>query len=80
MHHRAAVFLVALLAVSTVSAAALKRPGPLVDTEWLARHLDTPELVLLDVRADTASFTQKPGSASTSTAPRHRHVRSQEIR
>lgn len=69
MRHRATVFLVALLAVSTASAATIKRPGPLVDTEWLAHHLDAPGLVLLDVRADTASFTQKSGSASSSAAP-----------
>lgn len=69
MRHRATVFLIALLTVSTVFAAAIKRPGPLVDTEWLARHLDEPGLVLLDVRADTASFTRKPGSASPAAAP-----------
>lgn len=68
MRYRAAVFLIALITIS--AAAAAQRPGPLVDTEWLARHLDEPGLVLLDVRADTASFTQKPGSAaSTSAAP-----------
>lgn len=66
MRCRATVFLIALL---TVSAAAAQRPGPLVDTEWLARHINDPGVVLLDVRADTASFTQKPGSASTSAAP-----------
>ena len=37
------------------SVGAVQVPGPLVDTQWLADHM--PEVVLLDLRADTKSFT-----------------------
>ncbi len=40
----AGVVLVALPAV------ALERPGPLVDADWLATHLDSDNLVVLDIR------------------------------
>ncbi len=33
-------------------------PGPLVETDWLAAHMD--DVVVLSVRADVASFTAKP--------------------
>jgi thiosulfate/3-mercaptopyruvate sulfurtransferase len=37
---------------------AIQVPGPLVETEWLAKH--QKEVVVLDVRNDTGSFTKKP--------------------
>lgn len=37
---------------------AVQVPGPLVDAEWLAMHSD--DVVILDVRKDTKSFTAKP--------------------
>lgn len=45
-------------------ASALDLPGPLVQSDWLAKNLLDKGLVVLDVRADTKSF-----SASTSGAP-----------
>jgi thiosulfate/3-mercaptopyruvate sulfurtransferase len=39
-------------------ARAVQVPGPLVETEWLAGHLD--EVVILDVRKDTKSFAAEP--------------------
>lgn len=42
---------------------AAELPGPLVDTEWLAKHLNDKNLVVLDVRADTKSFTAKSGGS-----------------
>ncbi len=38
---------------------AVELPGPLVDTQWLAEHLD--EVVVLDVRRDPQSFIRKSG-------------------
>lgn len=38
--------------------AAIKVPGPLVDTQWLADNLD--DVVVLDVRKDTESFSERP--------------------
>lgn len=46
-----------VIAASTVQA--LDLPGPLVQTEWLAKNLQDKNLVVLDVRADTKSFTVK---------------------
>ncbi|NIR60960.1 MAG: sulfurtransferase [Gammaproteobacteria bacterium] len=46
-----------ILLVST-AARAVELPGPLVETAWLAEHRD--EVFILDVRADTKSFTQRP--------------------
>jgi len=37
---------------------AVSLPGPLVETEWLAKNLDN--VVILDVRKDVKSFTKKP--------------------
>ena len=51
----AVVFAVQWLTVA-VSAATL--PGPLVETDWLAKN--TKNVVILDVRADLKSFTGKP--------------------
>jgi len=47
-----------LLAITTFPAQALQVPGPLVDAEWLSKHSN--EVVILDVRKDTKSFTAKP--------------------
>lgn len=40
---------------------ATQLPGPLVDAAWLEKH--TSEVVILDVRKDTKSFTAKPKKA-----------------
>ena len=40
---------------------AVQVPAPLVDTEWLATNLS--DIVLLDLRKDTLSFTQPPPPA-----------------
>lgn len=45
------------LTLIALPAHALKVPGPLVDVEWLSKHKD--EVVILDVRKDTKSFTAK---------------------
>lgn len=39
---------------------AAELPGPLVDTQWLADHLD--KVVVLDIRRDPQSFIRKAGS------------------
>lgn len=41
---------VAALLVAAAPASALEWPGPLVDPDWLARHLHRPKLVVLDIR------------------------------
>ena len=41
---------------SSVSIAATRVPGPLVDTVWLAAQANNPEVVILDVRDDPANF------------------------
>jgi len=56
--HIAASAVIALaLAAPLASAAGL--PGPLVQTDWLAKNLQDKNIVVLDVRADTKSFTAK---------------------
>lgn len=47
------------LAIAASSVQALDLPGPLVQTDWLAKNLQDKDLVVLDVRADTKSFTVK---------------------
>ena len=42
----------------TTFAYALSVPGPLVETDWLAKH--SKQVVILDVRKDLASFSAKP--------------------
>ena len=37
---------------------ALELPGPLVETDWLAKNLK--KVTILDVRKDVKSFTKKP--------------------
>ncbi len=51
------VFSLAILFLSS-TAFAMKLPGPLVDTQWLANNKD--KVVILDVRKDIKSFTKKP--------------------
>lgn len=51
-------------AVAAPSAHALDLPGPLVQTDWLAKNLQDKTLVVLDVRADTKSFTAKAAAPS----------------
>ena len=50
--------LLSLLALTT-QAQAVQLPGPLVDTEWLAKNLNN--VVVLDVRRDKQSFIRKTG-------------------
>lgn len=57
--------LVAVLMVISMTAVwAAPLPGPLVDTAWLAAHMNDKDLAILDVRADIDSF-----SKNTSAAP-----------
>ncbi len=51
------VFSLAILLLSS-TAFAMKLPGPLVDTQWLANNKD--KVIILDVRKDVKSFTKKP--------------------
>ena len=37
---------------------AAQLPGPLIETDWLAKNQD--KVVILDVRKDVKSFTRKP--------------------
>lgn len=48
----------AALALNGAVAWAGLLPGPLVDTQWLAQHLDKVQIV--EVRANVKSFTQEP--------------------
>ncbi len=50
-------FLLLLLAFLSRDVLALDFPGALIDTEWLAQHLD--EVKILDVREDIESFTRR---------------------
>lgn len=47
-----------VLLAASVTAQAANVPGPLVDSDWLANNLKN--VVILDVRKDTRSFTGKP--------------------
>jgi len=42
----------------TCSALALEIPGPVVSTDWLARH--SRDVQIVDIRSDTKSFTAQP--------------------
>lgn len=59
MKRHLAVLAALTLALAAPLLSAAELPGPLVETEWLAKHLKDKNLVLLDVRADVASFTAK---------------------
>ncbi len=47
------------LALAAPLASAAGLPGPLVQTDWLAKNIQDRNIVVLDVRADTKSFTAK---------------------
>ena len=47
-----------LLAITSIPAHAVQVPSPLIDANWLNSHKN--EVVILDVRKDTKSFTAKP--------------------
>lgn len=51
-----ALTVIALL--GTTFAHAVDLPGPLVETDWLAKN--SKDVVILDIRADVKSFTKKP--------------------
>jgi thiosulfate/3-mercaptopyruvate sulfurtransferase len=51
------ILLLMLFSLAAGNAVALELPGPLVDSDWLAKHLD--EVKILDVRDDIDSFTRK---------------------
>ena len=50
--------LIAAAGLFSVQVFAVQVPGPLVDAGWLAKHKS--DVVILDVRKDTKSFTAKP--------------------
>ena len=52
-----------LMCVSTTAVGAASLPGPLVDTAWLATHLNDKNLAILDVRPDIDSFSKKVSTA-----------------
>jgi thiosulfate/3-mercaptopyruvate sulfurtransferase len=57
--NRVPVLLIAVLMLSWSSLVnAIQVPGPLVETDWLEKHQG--DVVILDVRMDTKSFTRKP--------------------
>jgi len=56
-HRLCHIMFVLLVSVFGRSALALEVPAPLVDSDWLAQHLD--EVKILDVRDDLESFTRK---------------------
>jgi thiosulfate/3-mercaptopyruvate sulfurtransferase len=64
--------IIALLAVMTAFAAApagATGADPLVDTEWLAKHLGAPGIVLIDVRTEANyDFGHLPGAVSLAYA------------
>ena len=51
------VSLLCLTSVFSLRVQAVQLPGPLVDSDWLAQHLD--EVSVLDVRDDIESFTRR---------------------
>ena len=53
--------------------AAVELPGPLVDTDWLARH--RAAVTILDVRADPRSFTAAPKVVTDKRTGQRRLVR-----
>lgn len=52
------------LTIAATTSFAVELPGPLVSTDWLAKNLHDKSLVILDVRADTKSFTAKTAAPS----------------
>jgi thiosulfate/3-mercaptopyruvate sulfurtransferase len=61
------------------SAWCLQLPGPLVETDWLARHLEDSALVVLDVRADAANFAKAPPAKPDPRAPLVGHIPSARL-
>ncbi len=54
------LFILAICLMGSFSLqAASVLPGPLVESDWLAKNID--KVVILDVRKDVKSFTSKPG-------------------
>lgn len=47
-----------LLLLTSLGARAVTLPGPLIETDWLAKHQG--DVFIMDVRADTRSFGQAP--------------------
>ena len=47
-----------LLFLSTNVAYSMNLPGPLVETDWLAKNMN--DVVILEIRSDVKSFTKKP--------------------
>ncbi|MBI5259240.1 MAG: sulfurtransferase [Burkholderiales bacterium] len=62
----------ALLGLALLGLAAATRavelPGPVVDAAWVARHL--PDLQVLEVRSDVASFTRQPVFETDKKSPK----------
>jgi thiosulfate/3-mercaptopyruvate sulfurtransferase len=57
--NRVSVLLVSAIMLSWSGLACASRlPGPLVETDWLDKHMG--DVVILDVRSDTKSFTREP--------------------
>lgn len=54
----AVAFAVALAVSALAAAAGRELPGPLVSTDWLAQHLQEPDLRILDVRTQPQAFAQ----------------------
>jgi thiosulfate/3-mercaptopyruvate sulfurtransferase len=53
-------WLATLFFLGAVNAGAVQLPGPLVDTDWLAKHGSSEGVVILDVRDDPANFAKQP--------------------
>ncbi len=62
-HHSIAAAAALVLTIVATTSFAVELPGPLVSTDWLAKNLQDKNLVVLDVRADTKSFTAKAAAA-----------------
>ncbi len=73
--HVKALLGIALAMVGATIANAVELPGPVVSPQWLSQHLD--EVNIVDVREDTATFTQAPtftldnGARTLATAGGH---------
>lgn len=73
--HAKALLGIALAMVGATIANAVELPGPVVSPQWLSQHLN--EVNIVDVREDTATFTQAPtftldnGARTLATAGGH---------
>jgi thiosulfate/3-mercaptopyruvate sulfurtransferase len=61
--HSIAAAAALVLSTAATSSFALELPGPLVQSDWLAKNLQDKSVVVLDVRADTKSFTARAAAA-----------------